>query len=56
MANCNIPNCNFQGPKSRKVEFQFDGGDISSDGGQLFILYRQLTNLHIKQSWNGIIS
>ena len=37
MTNCNVPSCNFQGPKSRKVEFNFDGGDISSDGGLFFI-------------------
>ena len=37
MTNCKVPSCNFQGPKSRKVEFNFDGGNISSDGGLFFI-------------------
>ena len=48
MTNCNVPSCNFQGPKSRKVEFNFEGGDISSDGGLLFIkeLKRKLGLTH----------
>lgn len=37
MTKCISSNCIFQGQKSRKIEFNFDGGDISSDGGLLFI-------------------
>ena len=27
----------FQGPNSRKIEFNFSGGNTSSDGGLLFV-------------------
>lgn len=37
MTKCSVSNPVFQGPKSKKIEFNFDGGDISSDGGLLFI-------------------
>ncbi|WP_176014403.1 transposase [Victivallis sp. Marseille-Q1083] len=37
MTKCSISNSVFQGPKSRKIEFNFAGGDISSDGGLLFV-------------------
>lgn len=37
MTKCNVSNPVFQGPKSKKIEFNFNGGDISSDGGLLFI-------------------
>ncbi|NCB66896.1 MAG: IS1380 family transposase [Bacilli bacterium] len=37
MTKCSVSNSVFQGPKSKKIEFNFDGGDISSDGGLLFI-------------------
>lgn len=37
MTKCNTNFPVFQGPKSRKIEFNFNGGNISSDGGLLFI-------------------
>ena len=37
MTKCNVSIPFFQGPKSRKIEFNFSGGDISSDGGLLFV-------------------
>jgi len=37
MTKCNFKTPIFQGPKGRKIEFNFDGGDISSDGGLLFV-------------------
>lgn len=37
MTKCSTSNPFFQGPKSRKIEFNFDDGDISSDGGLLFV-------------------
>ena len=37
MTKCNVSIPYFQGPKSRKIEFNFSGGDISSDGGLLFV-------------------
>ncbi|WP_176013840.1 transposase [Victivallis sp. Marseille-Q1083] len=37
MTNCSVPSCNFQGPKSRKIEFNFSDGAISNDGDLLFV-------------------
>jgi len=37
MTKCSVSTSVFQGPKSKKIEFNFDDGDISSDGGLLFI-------------------
>ena len=37
MAKCTSSNPVFQGPQSRKIHFDFDGGDISSDGGLLLM-------------------
>mgnify|MGYP001033955228 FL=1 len=37
MTKCNISILVFQDPKSRKIEFNFSSGDISSDGGVLFV-------------------
>lgn len=37
MTKCSVPSSIFQGAKSRKIEFNFTGGDISSDGGLLFV-------------------
>lgn len=37
MTKCSVASAVFQGPKSRKIEFNFHGGDISSDGGLLFV-------------------
>ena len=37
MTKCISGNSFFQGPKSRKIEFNFSGGDTSSDGGLLFM-------------------
>lgn len=37
MTKCNVSIPFFQGPKNRKIEFNFSGGDISSDGGLLFV-------------------
>lgn len=37
MTKCNVSIPVFQGPKNRKIEFNFSGSDISSDGGLLFV-------------------
>ena len=37
MTKCNISILVFQDPKSRKIEFNFSGGDISSGGGLLLV-------------------
>ena len=37
MTKCNVSIPVFQGPKNRKIEFNFSGGDISSDGRLLFM-------------------
>ena len=37
MTKCSASSPFFQGPSSRKIEFNFDGGNISSDGGLLFM-------------------
>ena len=37
MTKCSVSHPVFQGPKNKKIEFNFNGGDISSDGGLLFI-------------------
>ena len=37
MTKCNDSIPFFQGPNSRKIEFNFSGGNTSSDGGLLFV-------------------
>ena len=44
MTKCNVSIPFFQGPKSRKIEFNFSGGDISSDGGLLFEVISKVFN------------
>ena len=37
MIKCSASNPFFQGPARRKIEFNFDDGNISSDGGLIFM-------------------
>ncbi|MDT8389694.1 MAG: IS1380 family transposase [Lentisphaeria bacterium] len=37
MAQCNLPNFVFPAVKSRRIEVNFDGGDVTSDGGALLL-------------------
>jgi len=53
MTNCNTKNINFSPCKSKKVEVNFNGGDVTSDGGVLLLreidrklgLTKQISNL-----------
>ena len=44
MTKCNISILVFQDPKSRKIEFNFSGGDISSGGGLLLEVISKVFN------------
>lgn len=37
MTQCNLPNFVFPTVKSRRIEVNFDGGDVTSDGGALLL-------------------
>ena len=57
MTKCNVSIPFFQGPKSRKIEFNFSGGDISSDGGLLFVkeFDRKLQALYVDSKMESIV-